>query len=133
IFAIQDRLRPEFPGILSWAIEGCLAWQRGGLNPPAIVREATNEYFEGEDSFHEWLLECCERKPGNAATSAELFKSWREWSERAGEEAGSAKSFSQTLDSGGFTRITIGHAKTRGFAGLRLLDIHVGRRREDVA
>lgn len=36
-----DKLRAEWPAILVWMIEGCLAWQREGLNPPAAVRDAT--------------------------------------------------------------------------------------------
>jgi hypothetical protein len=28
---LADRLRAELPGILAWAIEGCLSWQREGL------------------------------------------------------------------------------------------------------
>jgi putative DNA primase/helicase len=36
----QDRdllvkLRAELPGILRWAVEGCLDWQRNGLKPPS--------------------------------------------------------------------------------------------------
>ena len=34
--------KAEWPGILQWMIEGCLAWQRDGLSPPAIVRDATD-------------------------------------------------------------------------------------------
>jgi putative DNA primase/helicase len=30
----------ELPAILRWMIEGCLAWQEQGLNPPAEVVEA---------------------------------------------------------------------------------------------
>ena len=36
----------EAPAILRWCIDGCLAWQRVGLQPPAIVTEATAAYFE---------------------------------------------------------------------------------------
>ena len=41
---LKDRLREELPGILARAVQGCLAWQRDGLNPPAIVSDATNDY-----------------------------------------------------------------------------------------
>ena len=41
---LPDKLRAEWPAILRWAIDGCLAWQREGLNhrpssgprPPSI-------------------------------------------------------------------------------------------------
>jgi putative DNA primase/helicase len=56
----KDKLRPEWPGILTWAIEGCLAWQRQGLNPPAAVIDATEEYFTDYDTLGRWLAERCE-------------------------------------------------------------------------
>src|SRR4030095_9190084 len=46
---LHEKLRTEWPGILGWAIEGCLNWQREGLNPPAIVSEATDDYLATED------------------------------------------------------------------------------------
>src|ERR1017187_1284583 len=37
---LTEKLKAEYPGILQWAIEGCLMWQREGLNPPVVVRDA---------------------------------------------------------------------------------------------
>ena len=28
---LTDKLKQELPGILNWAVEGCLQWQRQGL------------------------------------------------------------------------------------------------------
>ena len=39
---LKDRLRAEAPGS-AWLVRGALAWQREGLNPPA-VRAATDSY-----------------------------------------------------------------------------------------
>ena len=35
---LAEKLKGEWPGILAWAIEGCLEWQRIGLCPPNAVR-----------------------------------------------------------------------------------------------
>ena len=48
---LQDKLKAEWGGILQWAVEGCLEWQRLGLAPPSAVRDATDEYLADEDSF----------------------------------------------------------------------------------
>jgi len=56
-----EKLKPEWGGILQWAIGGCLEWQATGLNPPAVVREATEAYLAGEDAQTQWLDECCVR------------------------------------------------------------------------
>lgn len=36
--------------ILAWMMEGCLTWQRQGLQPRAAIRSATEDYLEGEDA-----------------------------------------------------------------------------------
>ena len=42
--ALSDKLRLELPGILTWAVCGCLNWQAGKLQPPEIVRAAKEMY-----------------------------------------------------------------------------------------
>jgi putative DNA primase/helicase len=114
-----EKLKAEYPGILQWAIEGCLAWQRNGLNPPDVVRDATIEYFGEEDVLGRWISECCILNAQEKATSNALFTSWKEWAEKAGEFAGSQKNFSQSLE----TRDGISRYRTeqaRGYRGIRL-------------
>jgi putative DNA primase/helicase len=41
-----ERLLKELPGILNWAVEGCQAWLRDGLELPREVQEATAGYRE---------------------------------------------------------------------------------------
>lgn len=38
---LGERLKVEWPGILQWMIDGCLAWQEQGLAPPEAVTAAT--------------------------------------------------------------------------------------------
>ena len=35
---LTDKLTAELSGILNWALEGCLDWQRNAMQEPAIVR-----------------------------------------------------------------------------------------------
>src|SRR5690606_29765314 len=101
-----------------WMIDGCLAWQREGLNPPASVRAATESYFESEDAVGQWIAECATEDPDAFETTRSLFTSWRRWAEAAGEYAGSEKRFRGILEDRGFRP----HRKNtgRGFYGLRL-------------
>ena len=41
---LVSKLKEELPGILNWAIKGCLAWQKDGLGVPEEVKAATDEY-----------------------------------------------------------------------------------------
>ena len=58
------KLHGEWPGILRWLIDGCLAWQRVGLVRPPVVTEATAEYFEEQDTIRHWIEERCNTGKG---------------------------------------------------------------------
>jgi len=116
---LPERLLAERDGILAWALQGCLEWQRVGLRPPATVLAATDEYFEAEDALGRWIEECCERGPAYLEPTAALFASWKAWAEASGEYVGSTKRFSDNLINRGFERDRDGGA--RCFHGLRLL------------
>ncbi len=116
---LPEKLVEEWPGILKWAIDGCLEWQRIGLAPPAAVTEATAEYLDAEDAPANWLTECCVQHPTLHSSSSMLFKSWRDWAETAGEFPGSQKGFVQKLVTKGFGQKRLGDGKA-GFLGLGL-------------
>lgn len=115
---LTERLRAEWGGILQWMIEGCLEWQRDGLNPPEAVRNATDQYMADEDSFGRWLDDCCVTKRGCWTPASALFQSWQQWCEKYSEHAGSQKRFSQNLESRGFVGERTSAA--RGFTGIAL-------------
>ena len=101
---LQDKLLAERNGILAWAVQGCLEWQRVGLRPPTAVNAATAEYFEAEDALGRWLAEGCLRGVNLTATSAALFAAWKSWAEANGEFVGSLKRFSENLTARGFEK-----------------------------
>ncbi|MGA4104445.1 phage/plasmid primase, P4 family, partial [Ralstonia nicotianae] len=110
---LQQKLLAERDGILAWAIQGCLDWQRlGRLQPPQQVLDATEEYFEAEDALGRWLDERCVREINAKTLTAELFNDWKQWADSAGEFVGSQRRFSDLL-------ITRGVEKWRNTAGLR--------------
>jgi putative DNA primase/helicase len=118
---LPDKLKKEWPAILRWAIHGCLEWQLNGLTRPAVVTEATSEYFESQDLVSQWLEERCETDPSKScfATSAELYENWRKYAEAAGEHPGNRKSFSEALEKHGFERHK-GAGGSRGYRGIGL-------------
>jgi P4 family phage/plasmid primase-like protien len=60
---LEAKLREEWPGILAWAIRGCVDWQANGLVRPGVVLQATAEYFAAQDTFQQWQEECSEARP----------------------------------------------------------------------
>ena len=117
---LTDKLMAEYPGILGWAVRGCLEWRRTGLCPPQAVTNATGAYLEAEDTFAQWLEECCERREDwSFEKTAELYASFKSWAEAAGERPPSMKRFATIVKERGF-KPKRQHGGVRGFAGLRL-------------
>jgi putative DNA primase/helicase len=56
---LGDKLLKELPGILNWAIEGCLEWKKHGLQEPEKVTKATEAYREETDLVSQFARECC--------------------------------------------------------------------------
>ena len=121
---LKEKLKLEWPGILRWAIEGCLDWQAShGLVRPESVIKATQNYFSEQDSMGQWLKEACVVDRGNRRVFERvdsLFVSWCSFAFRAGEQPGSKKAFSSELNRQGFERDEQGDANVRVFRGLRL-------------
>ncbi len=80
---LQEKLRAELPGILAWAIKGCLLWQQEGLGTPKEVKDATESYWEHQDPFGRFLKDVCER-PGRGdgifqVQSKDLLSAQHDW------------------------------------------------------
>jgi putative DNA primase/helicase len=115
-----ETLKGEWGGILRWAINGCIEWQRTGLASPAAVRAATEAYLAAEDAIANWLDECCDKSSVAQTELRDLYTSWAKWCERAGEYSGSQKTFSQALQDRGYQKALIGHANRAGIRGLAI-------------
>jgi putative DNA primase/helicase len=99
---LADKLRLEWPGILDWAIKGCVAWHRDGLNPPAAVRDATAAYLQNEDHVARWIDDCCQLGEREIAKTQVLYKSYGTWCDANNEKPLSSKEFSPELDRKGY-------------------------------
>jgi putative DNA primase/helicase len=124
---LEEKLKAEWPGILRWMLEGCLDWQKHRLVRPEVVKVATAEYFEAQDTMADWLAAKCKVDTGNAAytaTTKELFESWSIYTKALNEPPGTERTFSEALEKRGFPRNK--HVKTisgeaRGFSFIRLV------------
>lgn len=118
---LPEKLKAEWPGILRWAIDGCLDWQANGLMVPQAIEGSTEQYFSEQDTLGQWMEDCCNVKPGLADMSVVLWRSWQAYCLERGDQPGGSKGFSQTLIKRGFAAIKNADGiRGRGFAGLRL-------------
>lgn len=121
---LLSRLRAELPGILAWAVEGCLEWQRDGLQPPAAVMAATSNYRAEQDVIGAFLADRYVSKPGAFVASADLYRAYRAWAEGAGEHVMAQRKLGLVLRERGLDDGREGKGRVRGWYGIGLLDLH---------
>ena len=79
---LDHKLRAEAPGILAWAVRGCLEWQERGLDTPPIVIEATQQYRQEADPLAPFLSECCSVGEDHTARARPLHQAYLGWCDR---------------------------------------------------
>ena len=86
-----EKLRTELPGILAWAVRGCLEWQHSGLRTPDRVINATREYRDDMDLLAQFIQERCIVDPAAQVWASELYAEYKHWCEECGLHAVSHK------------------------------------------
>lgn len=97
---LENKLKAEWPKILNWMIEGCIDWQTNGLNRPDKVITATEEYFDEQDIFGQWLNTKCTinlKAKHFKVPCSKVFESWSQFAEEMGEPVGDKKSLGSRL------------------------------------
>lgn len=117
---LLDKLRTELPGILCWAVEGCLLWQKHGLDTPAVVRSATTAYRDEMDLLGEFFNDCCIISDQAETASKTLYEEYERWCQKNGERPLGKNAFGTRLAERGFGKIRIGSSQARGWSGIGL-------------
>jgi putative DNA primase/helicase len=125
---LKDRLRTEAAGILSWAVEGCLIWQRWGLRAPASVEVATQEYLRDQDDIQLFIDEHCVEDSAARTSSTALYGAWQDYCRTAGVHPGSKKDFTQRMMAKYPHRLI---QNLTNFEGVRLMDLNRDARDPD--
>jgi len=100
--SLLEKLRPELPGILRWAVQGCLAWQRDGLKPPPAVVEAVQQYREESDTLGRFIEEHCTVRKLAQVKSGAFFTRYQQFCEAAGERWIPSKDLPHEMQRRGF-------------------------------
>jgi putative DNA primase/helicase len=99
------KLESELPGILAWAVQGCLDWQRNGLQPPAQVLDAVSEYRSEMDVIGEFLEDCVTVRQNAQVTAKALYRAYRKWTEETGQNAVTQTRFGLALQERDFRKV----------------------------
>ena len=95
---LGSKLNEELPGILNWAIKGCLDWQQQGLNPPQIVLEQVSAYKTEMDSIAQFVEQECDVDPDSRYSASKLYEAYRYFCQAIGRKPQSTTAFKKALD-----------------------------------
>lgn len=114
---LLEKLLAEKSGILAWAVQGCLEWQRDGLATPAAIRAEVDRLFESQDPLGEFLETECEVTPGGEVEVGVLWQRYLLWCDETGRKSAFKQPhfFSRSLNQ------RDGIESRRGTGGVRLL------------
>ena len=123
---LTDRLLPELPGILNWAITG---WQRlqsrGYLVQPKSAAETVEALENLASPINAFIRAECETGPTESVDTDALFDAWRAWRHDQGwDQSGTKQVFARDLHSA-FPDVTTvqyreGLKRRRKFCGVGL-------------
>lgn len=117
---LLPKLKAEAPGILAWAVRGCLAWQKDGLGMPKVVKESTEAYREESDPLSEFISDRCVVHEDEQVEGGLLWYEYQSWCTENQEPELDRKAFSKRLEDRGLKKIKVGHNRTRSWQGLSL-------------
>jgi len=118
---LELKLQGEASGILNWLLEGIARWKKEGLNAPAVVLNATDEYRGEMDVIGNFLKERCLQKIELSIRIRELYKAYSDWCDENNEHAVSERFLSLRLKEIGFQQGRT--AEARFWLGLGLKTI----------
>lgn len=99
---LPEKLKAEGPGILRWALEGCLKWQREGLEPPEEVQAATEGYREEQDLIGGFLREACRENEEGLVRASELYAAF---TDLHGPKVLTQQAFGKAMTERGYDRV----------------------------
>jgi len=102
---LEDKLMSESESILKWIVDGAIAYQEEGLNPPACIRDAVETYKSKGDYFADFIDECCVTGEYCKERTSEFVQCFNEWRKAQGmNRTLSAKVIAERLERRGFPK-----------------------------
>lgn len=100
---LKSKLQAEAAGILAWLVDGCIAWQGEGLETPAVVAGATQDYRTESNWVHRFCADVgLVIDPGGHASivGGDLRDLFDRWCRDEGLHVG-RREFNEALESAG--------------------------------
>nr|DAP28523.1 MAG TPA: dsDNA helicase [Bacteriophage sp.] len=92
---LTHKLKAEMTGIFKWCIDGCLMWQREGLQMPAAVLKSVREYRREMDVISAFIEDKCTLE--GTVQASTLYAAYVSWADSNNEYCMSNTKFSTEL------------------------------------
>ena len=92
---LKYKLRKELPQIMKWAVDGCIKWQKEGIQEPKCVQDAVKEYKQEMDLLSGFMEQCIiiDYECKDKIPSSDLFKLYSRWAKENNEFEMTSKKF----------------------------------------
>jgi len=90
---LPDKLESESSEILNWLVQGCLHYQKEGLNPPECVKMATDDYRQSEDIVGHFIEDRCRVQEIARCKASDLYTAYKDWCIGNGHHSMNQKNF----------------------------------------
>jgi putative DNA primase/helicase len=106
---LRAKLTEEWPGILAWAVHGCLKWQREGLDEPQAVKRATGDWRKAADHIARFAQEALTIHPDGVVSASALHGHYKAWCVQNGENPLSMADLKKKL----MVSLDVAHKRTK--------------------
>lgn len=118
----QKLITEHGPAVLAWIMQGAADYAQRGLDEPAVIGQATEQYATDVDTVGRFMDEECHTATGPSARSLtvgvpELRKAYERWCDDNGEQPLSGRAFTDHLKRRG---VLVGRDAPKGSQGRRL-------------
>lgn len=92
---LKYKFREEMPQIMKWAVDGCMMYQKEGLEPPDVVQKSTEEYKSEMDLLATFMDACIviDYTVKEAVPANELYSVYQAWANENNEYVMTSRKF----------------------------------------
>jgi putative DNA primase/helicase len=94
---LQEKLLAESSGIMAWLYRGFRQWREIGMCPPDVIKMATKEFRNENDTINRFVEECCLILPVVRVKAGELYDAYKAFCVDAGDNPEASNDFAKQI------------------------------------
>jgi putative DNA primase/helicase len=111
----------ENVGVLNWLLEGCIQWDKIGLQIPDLCEAATAHFRQESDDLADFIAEYFEKDSDGYCLKSEVYESYKRWSDTNGIKPMTKRALTSAFQERGFeSGRTSTATRDRSWTGWRL-------------